>query len=893
MKKFGKILTVLLIFIFVFSFVACGSDSAVAIPDTDPPVVDETPSSSTQDGESDNPKPTTPQLSEKEKLIVNGITQLVMSDKFKITGTIESEEDKNSTDVFETQKNDAVTLEATLVKEKRNAGVKAVGNITKADSAYNIYFPNDDNTFYFNTSLLGIELPIAFDITMPEAVIGHVDSPEAVAILASLINTNKFATMITEQQILEAILPFAKTFVSSCELTTTSTGKILTYNATVESISALVGFDLSSMLEISGAATIDIVFNSENNISGIKISATSTENVLGVISNSETETELPSAISTKSVSIALNVEASSSVEFVAPENFEKNDYVFLSTNIVRAETYNLITSFVKTLSQPNYNVKMNLNVNNLWATGEEGLLDIGIQMDSTFFGESSYKKMSIILPDALGMFAGGAIQRTETYLDGKGMKYVNKSAMNGSDIVSQSNVKSSASVIEAANPMADMLPLVSALFPVIFGGNLELKGGACINDCISVDVVNVNGIWKTYEVRINMEGLINIFDANYPEIELPNVLDDIVATVETKDGFLTKINIENFVWNRYDTTVENGILASQTPQIDPLKLSMSAVFSAVDDLEAPDFTQESIMLTSDVAVKEVLVSGQKATWNEETQKYEITVDSDLISTKDIKFSPRDKNAFIPSTGLLSSATYCNADGYIVLTSTLNLKAGITEKTLEFVASDGVTPGKITLSITREANNEASLDSIKIDRVAIEIDENKTATLTYNKALSNDRLLFTVTPKLNSKYAVVLTYPDKTTSTTTGYYTLGVGENTFRVTVTAEDGIASETYTVIVNYVPVYSSIKINNKEVSFTNYEATLNISSDSSKLPFAVTAVEGFTAELKKSGSADTIDLSAVILEEGDNVFTLTFSDNNSTTVSYTITVNYTVPTA
>ncbi len=131
---------------------------------------------------------------------------------------------------------------------------------------------------------------------------------------------------------------------------------------------------------------------------------------------------------------------------------------------------------------------------------------------------------------------------------------------------------------------------------------------------------------------------------------------------------------------------------------------------------------------------------------------------------------------------------------------IDLDVGTNTVTVVVTPEDG-TAVTYTLEITREAavgpSNNASLSGLSLSTGALS-PAFASDIYSYTASVSNDTETITVTPTaVDSDASITVNGIEVTSGSASGDLTLSVGKNTITVLVTAEDGVATKTYTLVV------------------------------------------------------------------------------------------------
>ena len=118
---------------------------------------------------------------------------------------------------------------------------------------------------------------------------------------------------------------------------------------------------------------------------------------------------------------------------------------------------------------------------------------------------------------------------------------------------------------------------------------------------------------------------------------------------------------------------------------------------------------------------------------------------------------------------------------------LNLKSGVNTYTIEVTAEDGISKSTYQLDLLCVLSNEARLSDIRIDGKSLQDFNYKKYQYNYGK-VDKDSIIVSATAK----------YKKSVISGDIGEKALAAGQNTIKITVTAEDGVTQKEYSIILS-----------------------------------------------------------------------------------------------
>ena len=243
-------------------------------------------------------------------------------------------------------------------------------------------------------------------------------------------------------------------------------------------------------------------------------------------------------------------------------------------------------------------------------------------------------------------------------------------------------------------------------------------------------------------------------------------------------------------------------------------------------------------------------------FDKDTTSYTLDVDSDVESVK-INATTEDEHATLTGDGT-KDLTYGSNVFDIVVT-----------------AEDGETTKTYTVTVTREMSNEVTLSDLTVDGDTV--DGFDPSVTSYDiGTVENDVTSITIgaTPD-----------DDNATVTGTGEKNLEVGDNTFEVVVTAQDGVTKGTYTI-----KVTREADTNNdlKSLEIEGYDLAPAFDKDTTSYTLDVPSdVNSVTVNAEPDSDAATVTGDGEHqLQPGENTIEVTVTAEDGTEKTYTITV-------
>ena len=244
----------------------------------------------------------------------------------------------------------------------------------------------------------------------------------------------------------------------------------------------------------------------------------------------------------------------------------------------------------------------------------------------------------------------------------------------------------------------------------------------------------------------------------------------------------------------------------------------------------------------------------------------------------------------------SAAAVVKLGGVEDADGTVDLEAGTNTITVEVTAEDTTTVRVYTVTVTREAtaSTDASLSALSLSGVTLDT-EFDAATLSYTASVANDVSSTTVTAETADDGASSVVKLDDTLDDD-GTVDLEVGPNTVTVEVTAEDTSITRTYTVTVTRAAALSTdaslsaLTVSPTDVvGFAADRMSYEVGVASTVTEATGSATAGHSAAMVDilPADADTAPGHQVSLSAGRNEVTFTVTAQDSSTETYTVSVN------
>ena len=258
------------------------------------------------------------------------------------------------------------------------------------------------------------------------------------------------------------------------------------------------------------------------------------------------------------------------------------------------------------------------------------------------------------------------------------------------------------------------------------------------------------------------------------------------------------------------------------------------------------------------------------------------------------------------TGITETPTFTDPNATITVNGTLvvsgtasgNIPLAVGPNTITTIVSaqDGTTTDTYTVVVTRAESSVASLANLSISQGTLSPVFDP-ATSAYTAGVPNSVTGITETPTFTDPNATITVNGTPVVSgTASGNIPLAVGPNTITTLVTAQDGTATHTYTVVVtraaSSVATLTDITVSEGKLTPSFASGTLayadSVSSDITSIKVTATLSDPAATILVNgrpvsSGTASE----AIPLAPGNNTITVTITaQDGATTDTYTITV-------
>jgi hypothetical protein len=230
-----------------------------------------------------------------------------------------------------------------------------------------------------------------------------------------------------------------------------------------------------------------------------------------------------------------------------------------------------------------------------------------------------------------------------------------------------------------------------------------------------------------------------------------------------------------------------------------------------------------------------------------------------------------------TSSITLTATPTDGNATVVGDGLKNLNTGNNVFTITVTAQDEVTVITYTVTVNRGYNTVTTLSNLTVSA----------GTLT--PVFSSTTYNYTVNVPYNMSFMTLAASPTDANATLSGVglKNLNLGENAFIITVTAQDGVTTQNYTVTVNRAEntdaTLANLSVSAGALSPMFNSATYNYTVN---IPFSITSL---------TLAATATDLNATVtgaglksLNVGNNIFDITVTAQDGlTTQTYTITIN------
>ncbi|WP_168801042.1 cadherin-like beta sandwich domain-containing protein [Peteryoungia ipomoeae] len=231
---------------------------------------------------------------------------------------------------------------------------------------------------------------------------------------------------------------------------------------------------------------------------------------------------------------------------------------------------------------------------------------------------------------------------------------------------------------------------------------------------------------------------------------------------------------------------------------------------------------------------------------------------------------------------------------------INLSVGSNTITVVVTAQDGVTTGTYTVTATRAAplSTDASLSALVLSQGTL-VPGFASGTTSYTASVGNAVTSLTVTPTVTDATATITVNSVAVASgNASGAINLNVGDNFITVVVTAQDGVTTGTYTVIVNRAAPAVSISLSPASGALAAgqvgaaYSQSIGASGGTSPYSYSVT---GGTLPAGLGLNTGNGQLTGTPTTAGTATFTITATDASNATGSaaYSLQINPAPPTS
>ena len=361
------------------------------------------------------------------------------------------------------------------------------------------------------------------------------------------------------------------------------------------------------------------------------------------------------------------------------------------------------------------------------------------------------------------------------------------------------------------------------------GGTKDLVVG---NNSFEVVVTAEDGTTKkTYTINVVREAQVLSNNANLTDLKVDGTTvagfnkDTLTYTLSAVENDKTSINITATAEESHATITGTG-----SKNLVVGNNSFEVVVTAEDGTTKKTYTinveREAQALSNNANLSNLMVDDETVEgFNKDTLTYTLDPVANTKTTLKISATTEDTNATLSGGG------------------TKDLVVGNNSFEIVVTAEDGVTKKTYTINVEREAqalSNNANLSNLMVDDETVE---------GFNK----DTLTYTLDPVANTKTTLKISATTEDTNATLsggGTKDLVVGNNSFEVVVTAEDGTTKKTYTInVVREAQVLS----NNANLTDLKVDGTTVAGFNKDTLTYTLSAVEN---------SKDTISITATAEE-------------------------------
>jgi hypothetical protein len=355
-----------------------------------------------------------------------------------------------------------------------------------------------------------------------------------------------------------------------------------------------------------------------------------------------------------------------------------------------------------------------------------------------------------------------------------------------------------------------------------------------------------------------------------------NAIDSVTVTATKSDS---GANIVQYI-GATGTTAFNGTLSVGANII-------RTVVTAADGVTQKTYTVTITRAPSSLATLSNLVlsaGSLSSPFASATESYTVSVANSVVSTT-VTPSRTQGSATITVNG--TSVTSGSASGSIAL----NVGSNII--TVVVTAQDGATTKTYTVTVTRASSNVATLSSLTLSSGTLNTSF-ASGTTSYTTSVAHSVFeSYTITATPTQANATTVQYIGAT-GTTPFTGALSVGANIIRTVVTAQDGVASSTYTVTVTRAgsadATLSALALSTGtlDTSFASATETYTASVGNSVTTITITptVTQANATTIQYLGATGT-NLFAGALAVGPNVIrTVVTAQDGTTKKTYTVTI-------
>ena len=387
------------------------------------------------------------------------------------------------------------------------------------------------------------------------------------------------------------------------------------------------------------------------------------------------------------------------------------------------------------------------------------------------------------------------------------------------------------------------------------------------------DAIKVGDNTITIKVVAENGTTTNTYTINVKKLSGDNTLKSLSITNGKLNTSFVSSTREYTVNMNKDVTIFNKDMITAVANHE----GATIIYDTEKDINSDTTTAFVITVTAENGVSDIYTLNVTKGKNDDATLKDIKLDGTLIDGFASGTTSYTVNVGNEVTSVNVTATANDTNANVKIEGVDSLKVGENTVTITVTAEDNST-NVYTVKIVREGNDDATLKDIKLDGTLIDGFASGTTTYTLED-ITTDITKLNITATANDSNATV---------TITGADAIKVGDNTITITVVAEDGKTTNTYTINVKKLSSDNTLK------SLSVNKGTLNPTFVSGTKEYTVTMEEDvttinesmITAVANHEGATIVYDTEKTINTSNATEFIITVTSESGLSETYKLNV-------